>query len=244
MIALDEIDDLVIEIKETYAEMEKMYAVYLPYFPSQSAKIEKLNQILNSWDYAWARPRHDKEPGKEVACLHNMLDMQSYIDHHRSLRVTYADGMAPMDKHQFTMRMLFRKINQLCHPDKTKKFGRKVVLALRECFDDAHKAYERRDHQQLELSFIRTCYLRAELDRLDASDVKRIQDQLEGLKLDKQGMMMHPLFLVLFNHRLEDFNMAASYFSEFLDAHVVKLNTVIAEMQAKNSSTTQENGAQ
>ena len=170
--------------------------------------------------------------------------VQSYLDHHRSLRVTYADGMAPMNKHQFTLRMLFRKINQLCHPDKTKKFGRKVVLALRECFDDAHKAYERRDHQQLELSFIRTCYLRDELDRLDASDVKRIQDQLEGLKLDRQGMMMHPLFLVLFNHRLEDFNMAASYFSEFLDAHVVKLNTVIAEMQAKNSSTTQENGAQ
>lgn len=244
MTILDEIDDLVLEIKETYADMEKMYAVYLPHFPLHSAKIDKLNQILNGLDYQWAKgPRHDKEPGKELMTQKDLLGIQAHIDHHRSLRMTYADGMQPMDKKQFTLRMLFRKINQLCHPDKTKKFGRKVILALRECFDDAQKAYERRDYYLLELAYIRTCYLRDELDRLDSVEVAKVKDQLAGLKLDKQGMMMHPLYIVLASHRTGNIEIAVSQFNLFLNAHVEKLNTAIAEMQVARAGNTQNDGA-
>lgn len=244
MTILDEIDELIVEIKETYADMEKMYAVYLPHFPLHCSKIDKLNQILNEWEFGPRGPRHDAEPGKELMNQKDMLGIQEHIAHHRSLRMTYADGMQPMDKKQFTLRMLFRKINQLCHPDKTKKFGRKIVLALRECFDDAQNAYERRDYHMLELAYIRTCYLRDELDRLDATEVAKVKSQLEGLKLDKQGMMLHPLYIVLASHRMGNIEIAVGQFNLFLNAHVDKLNAAIAEMQAKKAGNTQNDGAQ
>ncbi|MNV27756.1 hypothetical protein D3C71_1189150 [compost metagenome] len=132
-----------------------------------------------------------------------------------------------MNKMQYTLRVLFRKINQLCHPDKTKRFNRITVMKLRECFDDAQKAYEHRDYDTLELTYIRVCYYRDELGKLDIKDVQRISDQHNNLQLDIKGIRMHRLYMVLACHRLMQYQEATQHFGMFIQEHMNKLQAVI-----------------
>lgn len=227
---LDEIDEMVEYIKETYKEMESMYAKYLPYFPIQSGIIDGLNQQLNGLNSGEAGPRHDKEPGKELMNQKDMLSIADDIRRFRESQEVKPDGFAPppdMNKMQYTLRVLFRKINQLCHPDKTKRFNRITVMKLRECFDDAQKAYERRDYDTLELTYIRVCYYRDELGKLDIKDVQRISDQHENLKLDIRGIRMHRLYMVLASHQLMQYQQATQHFGVFIQEHMNKLQAVI-----------------
>jgi exonuclease III len=132
--------------------------------------------------------------------------------------------------------MLFRKINQLCHPDKTKKFSRMVIVALRDCLDDAQKAYERRDHDILELTLIRVIYLRDELDRLEPGDKRRIDNQHKNLTLDIQGMQLHPLYVVLSCHQDGMMQDAKFHFSNFLQTYLGRLRKMLADMQTPNGA--------
>lgn len=231
---LDEIDEMVEYIKDTYAEMETMYAKYLPYFPIQGGIIDGLNRQLNTLNGdPDSIPRHDKEPGKELMNQKDMLSIADDIRRYRESQQTKPDGFAPLessDRLQYTIRNLFRKINQLCHPDKCKKFNRVTVLKLRECFDDAQKAYEARDYDTLELTLIRVCYYRDELDKLDKADVARISDQYKNLQLDIKGLRMHRLFTVLCCHGQQQYSQATQHFGIFLQEHVEKLNVMIAQL--------------
>jgi len=231
---LDEIDEMVEYIKETYAEMETMYAKYLPYFPIQGGLIDGLNQQLNTLQGGFeSAPRHDKEPGKELMNQKDMLSIADDIRRFRESQQTKPDGFAPVessDRLQYTIRQLFRKINQLCHPDKCKKFNRITVLKLRECFDDAQKAYEQRDYDTLELTHIRVCYYRDELDKLDQADVARIQNQYANLQLDIKGLRMHRLYTVLYSHNQQQYSLATQHFGIFLQEHVDKLQAMIDQL--------------
>lgn len=233
---LDEIDEMVEYIKETYKEMESMYAKYLPYFPIQSGLIDALNQQLNGLQSGESGPRHDREPGKELMNQKDMLSIADDIRRFRESQEIKPDGFTPVDKTssdrlQYTIRNLFRKINQLCHPDKTKRFNRITVMKLRECFDDAQKAYEQRDYDTLELTFIRVCYYRDELGKLDKNDVKKISDQHNNLKLDIQGIRMHRLYMVLACHSNMHYQEATQHFGLFIQEHLMKLQAVIAGLE-------------
>lgn len=231
---LDEIDEMVELIKTTYAEMETMYAKYLPYFPVQGGLIDRLNQQLNGLQAdGESGPRHDKEAGKELMNQKDMLSIADDIRRFRESQKTKPDGFTPVeasDRLQYTIRNLFRKINQLCHPDKTKKFNRITVLKLRECFDDAQKAYEQRDYDTLELTLIRVCYYRDELDKLDQKDVERIQEQYNNLRLDIKGLQMHRLYMVLYCHGQQQYQLATNHFGIFLQEHMEKLHAMIAQL--------------
>lgn len=232
---LDEIDEMVEHIKETYAEMETMYAKYLPYFPIQGGAIDGLNQQINALQGGLENgPRHDKEPGKELMNQNDMLSIADDIRRFRESQRTKPDGFAKVeasDRLQYTIRQLFRKINQLCHPDKTKKFNRITVLKLRECFDDAQKAYEGRDYDILELTLIRVYYYRDEVEKMDPSEVAKINEQYENLKLDLKGLQMHRLYMVLFCHKQQQYQQATNHFGMFLNEHMDKLLAMIAQLQ-------------
>ena len=45
---LDEIDEMADMVKKTYSAMEQIYAMYLPFFPMESARIDMLHQLINS----------------------------------------------------------------------------------------------------------------------------------------------------------------------------------------------------
>lgn len=227
---LDEIDEMVAYIKDTYAEMETMYAKYLPYFPIQGGIIDGLNQQLNTLNgNPDSVPRHDKEPGKELMNQKDMLSIADDIRRYRESQKVNAP-VKDMTKMQYTLRVLFRKINQLCHPDKTKRFNRITVVKLRECFDDAQKAYEARDYDTLELTLIRVCYYRDELDKLNQADVKRITEQYQNLQLDIKGLRMHRLYTVLYCHGQQQYSQATQHFGIFLQEYVEKLNAMIIQL--------------
>lgn len=239
---LDEIDEMVETIKTTYAEMETMYTKYLPYFPLQGEIIDRLNQQLNALQGGFTNgPRHDNGTGKELMNQKDMLTIRDDVRRYRESQKTKHDGFAPMessDRLQYTIRQLFRKINQLCHPDKTKKFNRMTVLKLRECFDDAQKAYENRDYDVLELTLIRVCYYRDELEKLNNEDLEKIQAQYENLKLDMKGLQMHRLYAVLSCHMQQQYQQATNHFGMFLQGHMVKLNAMISELTDADETIT------
>jgi hypothetical protein len=228
---LDEIDEMVEHIKTAYTDMETMYAKYLPYFPIQGGIIDDLNRKLNKGkEGSEPAARHDKTTGtgKELMNVRDALLIVDHIKHRRENPEHGGDGFQPMNSETFkhTIRMLFRKINQMCHPDKTKRFNRITVQKLRECFDDAQKAYEHRDMDTLELTFIRVAYLRDELHKLSQEDVNRITDQYENLKLDMKGLQMHRLYMVLVCHRQAFYRDATAHFGVFLQEHIAKLQDI------------------
>lgn len=231
---LDDIDEMVETIKNTYAEMETMYAKYLPYFPMQGGIIDGLNQQLNALQgNADSMPRHDKEPGKELMNQKDMLTIADDVRRFRESQRTKPDGFTKVessDRLQYTIRNLFRKINQLCHPDKTKKFNRVTVLKLRECFDDAQKAYEHRDYDTLELTLIRVYYYRDEVEKMDPKDVAKVRTQYENLKLDIKGLQMHRLYMVLWSHQQQLYQQATNHFGIFLQEHMDKLQAMIDQL--------------
>lgn len=225
---LDELDDLVETIKATYERLEGMYAIYLPYFPQEGGEIFRLNEMLsNLMGNQSSGPRHDKGTGKEVMAPNLAFNLR---DDFERMKMVYADGFAPVERAKlYTEKILFRKINQACHPDKTKKFGRKVILKLRDCMGDAQNAYARRDYDTLELIWIRVCYLRNEEDKLPESEKARIQLQREMLDMDMQAILRHPLYAVMHCHVNGDVQMAKGYFAQFLQDHLARINAEISK---------------
>lgn len=243
---LDEIDEMVEHIKKAYVDMETMYAKYLPYFPIQGGLIDSLNREINGQMKGGPAPsRHEKTngTGKELMNVRDALLIVDHIKHRRENPEHGGDGYPPMNSDAFkhTIRMLFRKINQMCHPDKTKRFNRITVQKLRDCFDDAQKAYQQRDLDTLELTFIRVAYLRDELHKLAASDVEKITTQYELLKLDMKGLSMHRLYMVLICHRQQLYRDATNHFGVFLNEHVSKLQEIVETM--KSGATVEEAAA-
>lgn len=232
---LDELDDMVETIKLTYARLEEMYALYLPYFPKESGEIYRLNELLGSLmgnpDY---QPRHDKGTGKEVMAPKLAFSLRDDFDR---MKMVYADGFQPVEQAKlYTEKVLFRKINQACHPDKTKKFGRKIVLKLRDCMTDAQNAYARRDYSTLELIWIRVCYLRDEIDKLPEADRNRIEAQKQLLDMDMRAILRHPLYDVMSCHFQGDVQMAKGHFGRFLADHLARINAEITKWTEINKT--------
>ncbi|AGS82087.1 hypothetical protein O152_gp274 [Pseudomonas phage PaBG] len=242
---LDEIDEMIDAIKQTHSNMERVYAVYLPHFPEQSKVIDDLNQLINAADSPDSTPvaRHDKSGAlvKVDSGLNIAQDVQRIREQQQTV-----EAEQPKEKTQeemkeewgsMALRTLFRKINQLCHPDKCKRFSHIEVKKLREVFDDAHRAYADRDRYTLNLLFIRACYIRGELDRLPREVVQDIQKRHTDLVLDFQALAMHPLYQVLFAHMQGQHYTAKIKFGEFLVTHIQRLNDELERVRKLNAAT-------
>lgn len=245
---LDEIDDMLDVIKQTHSNMERVYAVYLPYYPEESRVIDDLNHRINAADVdnTPTAPRHERSGALvKVDCgLDIAADIKRIREEQEAKKqMVEAEAEVPQGptaeeaKEQWgsmALRTLFRKINQLCHPDKCKRFSSKEVKRLRECFDDAHKAYADRDRYTLNLLYIRVVYIRGELDRLPLDVVADIEKRYHDLQLDFQALAMHPLYQVLYAHMQGQQHTAKLKFADFLETHIQRLKDELHRVQEHN----------
>lgn len=240
---LDEIDDMIDVIKQTHSNMERVYAVYLPYYPDESRVIDDLNQLINAAgdEDVPAAPRHER--GGALVKVDGGLDIAGDVKRIReeqeaqkqTVEAEAPKGPTPEEAKEewgsMALRTLFRKINQLCHPDKCKRFSHMEVKRLRECFDDAHRAYADRDRYTLNLIYIRVVFIRGELDRLPVDVVADIEKRYHDLQLDFQALAMHPLYQVLYAHMQGQQHTAKIKFGDFLVIHIQRLKDELNRVQ-------------
>lgn len=234
---LDEIDEMADMVKKTYNAMEQIYAMYLPFFPLESARIDMLHQLINAMEEdQTSAPRHaETYSGGQLVPTGPVIDLKAEVleamkeaEDRSKLQDFLADNVQEhkRDTSAQFCRMMFRKINQLCHPDKCKRFSYMETKRLRECFDDASDAYSRRDAELLELVFIRVCYIRDELHRLSEGVESRLASQHKNLQLELDGIRMHPLYMVLAHHNQGMGHDAKQCFGRFLGGHIEKLESM------------------
>ena len=231
---LDEIDEMADMVKKTYSAMEQIYAMYLPFFPVESARIDMLHQLINAMNEDQASaPRHAETYSEgQLIPTGPVIDLKAEVLEAIQETSTVAEESKLKDAEyirdtsaQFC-RMLFRKINQLCHPDKCRRFSYMETKRLRDCFDDANDAYSSRDAEMLELVFIRVCYIRDELHRLSEGVESRLASQHRNLQLELDGIRMHPLYMVLAHHNQGMGHDAKQCFGRFLGGHIQKLEVM------------------
>jgi hypothetical protein len=226
---LDEIEEMSSTLTKVYDNMEQVYAIYIREFPEKNAELDRLKQQLMGsnldtvGEHEYTGPRHAATGGALV--LVKQFDIREEMEkssNEQSVEVEQNSESDPTSQ-KLSVRQLFRKINQLCHPDKCKRFSHEETARLRECFIEAGSAYANRDTDMLELIYIRICYIRNELHRLDQYLVNETKRKHKMLSVQLERVTFHPMYTVLQLHVHGMYPAAFEKFSVFLDGQIADL---------------------
>lgn len=251
---LDEIEELTSTINQAHDNMEQIYAIYLHQFPTEAMRIDKLNaeysDLLSMIQHS--APRHDVTDDFGETTGGGLVPMEAFnaSAYFRDLREEQkreAEWQAQVDakvseldaevkakqvkNEQMSLRYLFRKLNQLCHPDKTRHLDYKVTKRLRDCFDEAHKVYVARDYTRLQLLYVRVMFLRGEQHKLDDGIVSQLKARHDELLAEMQVLAQHHLFLTLHNHIQKRYTEAQQHFRRFLIEYMERIMDKIDDTQ-------------
>lgn len=254
---LDEIDEMATTLSQVYDNMEQIYAIYIREFPEKSRRLDELRQfrmgdnLSTEGTHDYSGPRHQSSesdlpadqkqivPHSSFRARDSVLDAEDDRKEEMGfVEVEPDEAPKPPPAWRFTLRQVFRKINQLCHPDKCKRFSYEDTKRLRQCFDEAQVAYQQDDLDKLELIFVRVCYLRDEPSRLSDNIIKSLNKRRMELAQEMHAVSQHKVYMTLQYHINHQYLYAKSYFSAFLDMEIEK-----AEFEIEKSKLDKEAGA-
>ena len=241
---LDEIDDMVESINSAQRGMERVYAIYLPHFPTEAAVIDDLNRAISlQMEDEKSAPKHGTIGGaivpksgvidlshelrEDADALRKELEEQemerAQIDQELAAKLDKA-RQDRMDRFKTeNIRATYRRICQMCHPDKCKRFSHVETAKLREVLNSAQDAYARKDPYDLETAYIRALYLRGEEEKLSADMRRVVEEKHRNLQLDMNATAMHKLYTVLQFHVQKRQYDAKTAFKVFVDDYIIRL---------------------
>ena len=234
---LDEIEEMSSTLTKVYDNMEQVYAIYIREFPEKNAEIDALKQQIvgNNLDtegeHEYSGPRHETSGGalvpvKSFDIRKELEDEQAEQQAEEEVEIAEKDPTSQ----GLSIRHLFRKINQLCHPDKCKRFSHEDTARLRECFIEAGSAYSNRDQDMLELLYIRVCYIRNEMHRLSQHLVNETKRKHRMLSAQLERVTFHPMYSVLQLHVHGMYPAAFDKFDKFLDHQIEDLKKALGSL--------------
>lgn len=241
---LDEIDDMVESINSAQRGMERVYAIYLPHYPVEAAVIDDLNHAINlQMVNERSAPKHGTIGGAVVP-VSGVIDLshelredadalrkeleaqekaQAEIDQELAAKLDKA-RQDRLDRFKAeNIRTTYRRICQMCHPDKCKRFSHIETAKLREVLNSAQDAYARKDPYDLETAYIRALYIRGEEAKLSGDMRRVVEEKHRNLELDMKATAMHKLYTVLQFHVQKRQYDAKVAFKVFVDDYIVRL---------------------
>lgn len=241
---LDEIDEMVEQINSAQRGMERVYAIYLPHYPVEAAIIDDLNRAITAQMVdEQSAPKHGTIGGAVVP-VSGVIDLshelredadalrkeleaqelaQAEIDEAMQARIE-KNRQERLEKFKTeNIRATYRRLCQMCHPDKCKRFSYTETAKLREILNMAQDAYARKDPYDLETAYIRALYVRGEEEKLSKDMRHVVEEKHRNLTLDMQATAMHKLYTVLQFHVQKRQYDAKVAFKTFVDDYIVRL---------------------